>query len=58
MHLVQAEIEDRLLAGVLALRLDLVGALGDDFLDARRVDAAVGDEARRARAWRSRGAPG
>ena len=45
-HLVQAEIEHRLLAGLLALRLDLVGALGDHLFDARRVDAAVGDEAR------------
>ena len=46
MHLVQAEVEHRLLAGVLTVRLDLVGALGHDLLDARGMDAPVGDEPR------------
>ena len=41
----QAQIEGRLLARLLALLLDLRGGLLDHLLDARRVDAPVGDEA-------------
>ena len=58
MHAVQAEIEDRLLAGLLADLVDFLLGLAHALFDARRMDAAVGDERARSRAARSRGAPG
>ena len=44
-HVVEAEVEDDLLALLVDLLGDLAGDLLDDFLDAGGMDAPVGDEA-------------
>ena len=58
MHAVDAELEDRLLAGLADALLDLLLGLAHHLLDAAGMDAPVGDQALAARAGRSPAGPG